>query len=130
MSDADTDKPLGGKRISDFDRAIAQRLRMARTLIGMSQEHLAAGLGITFQQVQKYEKGSNRVSAGRLKEISKIVGRPVSWFYEEEEGEAFDPSVPVLDAADLRIARKVAKLPSDRRRAIESLIESVMPENL
>jgi transcriptional regulator with XRE-family HTH domain len=56
---------------------------LRRTLIGMSQEQLAAALNITFQQVQKYERGTNRISASRLYQASRTLGVPVAWFFEE-----------------------------------------------
>jgi len=57
-------------------------------LIGMSQERLGEMLGLTFQQVQKYEKGINRIGAGRLFEVAAILGVPVSFFYEDVDGKA------------------------------------------
>lgn len=73
-------------------------------MIGMSQERLGELLGLTFQQVQKYEKGVNRIGAGRLFEISRILGVPIQYFYEtvtdpasEASGFADRDSQPVLD---------------------------------
>lgn len=68
----------------DVDRRVGARIRMRRNLIDMSQEKLAAGLGVSFQQVQKYEKGINRVGAGRLRSIAAILNTSVSYFFEEE----------------------------------------------
>ena len=65
------------------DVHVGQRLRMRRTLLGMSQEKVAEALGLTFQQLQKYEKGANRVSASRLHELSQILDVPQSFFFEE-----------------------------------------------
>lgn len=65
------------------DVHVGLRIRLRRTLIGMSQEQLAAALSITFQQVQKYERGTNRISASRLYQASRTLGVPVSWFFEE-----------------------------------------------
>ena len=65
------------------DVHVGQRLRMRRTLLGMSQSKLAEALGLTFQQLQKYEKGANRVSANRLSELSQILDVPVSFFFED-----------------------------------------------
>jgi transcriptional regulator with XRE-family HTH domain len=56
---------------------------MRRLMLGMSQEKLADQLGITFQQVQKYEKGTNRITAGRLHQVSQVLGVPVSYFFEQ-----------------------------------------------
>ncbi len=65
------------------DVHVGQRIRVRRTLRGMSQEQVAEALGLTFQQLQKYEKGSNRVSASRLFELSHILDVPESFFFEE-----------------------------------------------
>lgn len=69
-----------------LDRQIGQRVRARRLAIGMSQERLADLLGVTFQQVQKYEKGVNRIAASRLFDISTAVDLPVGRFYEGLSG--------------------------------------------
>ena len=68
---------------SEMDVHVGQRLRVRRSLLGLSQEKLAESLGITFQQVQKYERGTNRVSAGRLFDLGNILEVPVSYFFEQ-----------------------------------------------
>ena len=65
------------------DVHVGGRLRLRRTLIGMSKEQLAAALNITFQQVQKYERGANRVGSSRLFQLSRVLDVPVSYFFEE-----------------------------------------------
>ena len=81
---------MGSKSPDAVDRFIGARVRMRRVLAGMSQEKLGEALGITFQQIQKYEKGTNRISVSRLHQIAGILGVPVSTFYEgaPEGGEA------------------------------------------
>jgi transcriptional regulator with XRE-family HTH domain len=64
------------------DKYVGSRVRMRRLMLGMSQEKLADQLRLTFQQVQKYEKGTNRISASRLQEISHILSVPVPFFFE------------------------------------------------
>ncbi len=64
------------------DVHVGGRVRARRTLIGMSQEELGNHVGLTFQQIQKYENGMNRIGAGRLWRFSLILGRPISWFFE------------------------------------------------
>jgi transcriptional regulator with XRE-family HTH domain len=64
------------------DKYVGSRVRMRRLMLHMSQERLADQLGLTFQQVQKYEKGTNRISASRLQEISNILEVPVPFFFE------------------------------------------------
>ena len=64
------------------DKHVGSRVRMRRMMLGMSQEKLGDALGLTFQQVQKYEKGTNRIGASRLQHISQILQVPVSFFFE------------------------------------------------
>lgn len=71
------------KTPNPIDVHVGSRLRMRRMLIGMSQEKLGESLDVTFQQIQKYEKGSNRVSASRLFDISLILGVPVQFFFDD-----------------------------------------------
>jgi transcriptional regulator with XRE-family HTH domain len=68
---------------NEIDMHVGQRLRVRRSLLGLSQEKLADAIGLTFQQVQKYERGTNRVSAGRLFELSTVLDVPVSYFFEQ-----------------------------------------------
>lgn len=79
------------KAPNDIDRRVGGRVRMRRMLVGMSQEKLGEGLGITFQQVQKYEKGTNRISASRLPMIAEILGVSIDYLYEGSSGEAVGP---------------------------------------
>lgn len=67
---------------SDIDRNVGQRVRWRRRELKLTQEKLGDMLDLTFQQVQKYEKGVNRISAGRLFEMAKVLGVPVTYFYE------------------------------------------------
>ena len=74
------------KQANPIDAQVGNRVRIRRMLIGMSQEKLGGLLGLTFQQVQKYEKGVNRIGAGRLYEIARILGVPIEFFYEGVAG--------------------------------------------
>ena len=76
------------KQANPVDAHVGHRVRLRRMLVGMSQERLGELLGLTFQQVQKYEKGVNRIGAGRLYELAGILGVPVSFFYEDINGAA------------------------------------------
>ncbi len=73
------------KKPSTVDSQVGNRVRVRRMLLGMSQERLGELLGLTFQQVQKYEKGTNRIGAGRLYQIAQILGVPIDYFYEGAE---------------------------------------------
>jgi transcriptional regulator with XRE-family HTH domain len=76
---------LPKKQANPVDARVGHRVRLRRMLMGMSQERLGDLLGLTFQQVQKYEKGVNRIGAGRLFEIAGILGVPIGFFYEDAE---------------------------------------------
>lgn len=68
------------------DKHVGSRVRMRRVLIGMSQEKLGEALGITFQQIQKYEKGTNRIGASRMQQIATVMAVPVSYFFDDAPG--------------------------------------------
>jgi transcriptional regulator with XRE-family HTH domain len=79
------------KQANPVDAHVGHRVRLRRMLIGMSQERLGELLGLTFQQIQKYEKGINRIGAGRLFEVAGILGVPISFFYEDVDGSVPPP---------------------------------------
>jgi transcriptional regulator with XRE-family HTH domain len=74
---------MAGKKPNPVDAHVGSRVRLRRMLLGMSQERLGESMGLTFQQVQKYEKGVNRIGASRLFQIAKILEVPVQFFFEE-----------------------------------------------
>lgn len=78
------------RRANMIDTHVGARLRLRRMLLGMSQEKLGEQLGLTFQQVQKYEKGVNRVGASRLFDLAQVLGVPVQYFYDELDPESVD----------------------------------------
>src|SRR6202035_3179372 len=78
------------RRANPVDVHVGSRVRLRRMLLGMSQEKLGEHLGLTFQQIQKYEKGINRIGASRLFDLSRVLAVPVQFFYEE---------LPVSDGA-------------------------------
>lgn len=75
------------RKPNDVDAHVGARLRQRRMLLGISQEQLAEMLGLTFQQVQKYERGTNRVSASRLFQLARALDTPITWFFDEMEGD-------------------------------------------
>jgi transcriptional regulator with XRE-family HTH domain len=107
------------KSPSAIDKHVGTRVRMRRMLIGMSQEKLGEALKITFQQVQKYEKGTNRVSASRLQQIASILGVTIDYFYEGAEADATavpDETAVLLTEAlaspeGLQLIRNFARVP-------------------
>lgn len=94
MSDA-----VPKKQANPIDAQVGNRVRLRRMLVGMSQEKLGEMLGLTFQQVQKYEKGVNRIGAGRLYQVANILGVPISYFYEDVSEREPDGLVPANDYA-------------------------------
>lgn len=117
-----------------IDRHVGNRVRMQRILMNMSQEKLGDALGITFQQVQKYEKGVNRISASRLQQISQTLQVPPSFFFQETSGKngaevdaALDQSGAVTDflstAEGIQLNRAFARIPDPKvRRKIIDLV--------
>ncbi len=73
---------MAKKAPNPIDKHVGSRVRMRRMMLSMSQEKLGDALGLTFQQVQKYEKGTNRIGASRLQQIAHILQVPVSFFFE------------------------------------------------
>ena len=115
-SAADGDRSRGSaatvKAATAVDVHIGQRLRMRRKLAGLSQEQLAERLGVTFQQVQKYEKGTNRISASRLFGAARLLSVPVSYFFEGLATSEAEPEhvIPMTrDEHDLLLAFRSAR---------------------
>lgn len=75
------------KRPHPIDVHVGGRVRLRRTMLGMSQDKLADALGLTFQQIQKYEKGVNRIGASRVFEISRILGVAIQFFYDDYDAD-------------------------------------------
>ena len=88
-----------------IDNHVGARMRLRRTLLGISQEQLAAALGLTFQQVQKYERGTNRISASRLFQLSRVLDVPIAWFFDE---------------MDANVAAQGSKIPKGFSEPVES----------
>lgn len=137
----------GADNPNPVDIHVGGRLRMRRSMLGMSQESLADAVGLTFQQVQKYERGSNRVSASRLYQFSKILDVPVAYFFEKygegdrksgilNYGMADNSQEPILND-DLLLERETHEIlrvyysvtDAKKRREILHIVKS-MAENL
>ena len=137
----------GADNPNPVDIHVGGRLRMRRSMLGMSQETLAESVGLTFQQVQKYERGSNRVSASRLYQFSKILDVPVAYFFERygegdkksgilSYGMADNDQAPILNDALLqeRETHEILRIyysiqdPKKRREILH--IVKAMAENL
>lgn len=123
------------KSTGQIDKEIGSRMRMRRMLIGMSQEKLGEMLGLTFQQVQKYERATNRVSASKLWEMAKALHTSVAYFYEGlEPGKAGAPhNEPAQDflmsSEGLELAQLFPRITQPRvRRKILDLIRAMADE--
>ncbi len=90
-----------GEGPNPIDIHVGARLRLRRTLLGLSQEKLGEAVGITFQQLQKYERGSNRISASRLYNLSQVLGVPVSYFFDD------------MPSPDSAVTKSLTALPSE-----------------
>ena len=115
-------------RVHPFDRDVGSRLRMRRKMLKLSQEALGTLLGISFQQVQKYEKGINRIGAGRLQEIAHILKVPVAFFFDDVR-QALMPAYlsDFLASTDgLALMRAFTRIADVKtRRSIVALVEQL-----
>jgi len=98
------------------DVHVGRRLRQARFLAGMSQEELGEGIGVSFQAVQKYEHGENRLSASRLFKAARLLDRAVSFFFEELGGEAATKESNGFSREEIELVRHFRQIPSDEVR--------------
>jgi transcriptional regulator with XRE-family HTH domain len=129
------------RAIKPIERHVGGRVRMRRVLLGMSQGQLGKSLGVTFQQIQKYEKGQNRIGASRLQQIGKLLEVPVSYFFEgappdaEPAASGFSESGENTYALDFAATREGVQLVRafmriedvKVRKRVLDLIESMAP---
>ena len=131
------------KKPNPIDIHVGSRIRLRRTMLGMSQEKLGESLGITFQQIQKYEKGTNRIGASRLHELAQVLDVPVAFFFEDlnlpdgtptgadgavkppkglsEPADVFYGNEPIMRRETLELVRAYLRItdPQLRRRVFE-----------
>jgi transcriptional regulator with XRE-family HTH domain len=138
----------GRRRKSDkpnpIDVHVGSRVRLRRTLLGMSQEKLGEAIGLTFQQVQKYERGANRIGASRLYDLSRVLDVPVSFFFDdinpeaaaaalgaagEDENEELAPRYepdPMMRRETLELVRAYYRIPDSQiRRRLFDLTKAI-----
>ncbi len=129
----------GPKRcMTPMDKWVGSKIRMRRNTLGMSQGELGTAIGVSFQQVQKYEKGVNRIGAGRLQQIAKILQVPVSWFFEGQPSAR--RGAPAAEEMDIdrfmqsryapRLIRGFTALPDPLQRGFVRLILQVSGERV
>jgi transcriptional regulator with XRE-family HTH domain len=103
---------------NSVDVHVGARVRSRRMAVGLTQDTLAKAVGITFQQIQKYEKGANRVGASRLQAIARILEMPVSYFFADASGQL---SAKLLEAQNMAAARK-APAPAETLKMIKTFM--------
>ena len=129
---------MATKAPNPIDKYVGSRVRMRRIMLGMSQEKLGEALGLTFQQIQKYEKGTNRVGASRIQQISEILQVPVSFLFEggptsTTGGNGFSEGTSPTYVADflatsegLALTRAFTRITDTKlRRSIVDLVEQI-----
>ena len=133
---------MSTKAPNPVDKYVGSRVRMRRIMLGMSQEKLGEALGLTFQQVQKYEKGTNRVGASRLQQISEILQVPVSFLFDggpsgmvngDSFGEGASPAYVsdfLATSEGLALTRAFTKIKDAKlRRRIVDLVEQIVGDD-
>ena len=103
-------------RAEDIDRHVGARMRERRMMLGLSQQELAALIGVTYQQAHKYEKGINRIAAGRLSTIAQALGVEVSYFFENAEADQASVAPSPQQRLLLELARSFVALPSRKHQ--------------
>ncbi len=100
--------PRISPRANIADRHVGTRIRERRIMLGLSQQQLAVMIGVTYQQAHKYERGLNRISAGRLYDIAQVLNVPISWFFEGMEAVAATGEMSPRQRMCLELARNFA----------------------
>ncbi|HYD98697.1 MAG TPA: helix-turn-helix transcriptional regulator [Alphaproteobacteria bacterium] len=111
--------------VHDLDRHIGGRIRLRRTLLGMSQTALGNAIGLTFQQIQKYERGNNRVAASTLYVIAEVLDVPLSFFFDDFKQGADTPQRQDFDRSSAAIARLAMQAPEGVRKHVLGLLQSL-----
>jgi transcriptional regulator with XRE-family HTH domain len=132
------------KAPNPIDKHVGSRVRMRRMMLGMSQEKLGDALALTFQQVQKYEKGTNRIGASRLQQISQILQVPVAFFFEGAPHLADGVTTDLMESAPsptyvsdflatsdgLSLTKAFMRIPDPKlRRRIVDLVQQIAGED-
>jgi transcriptional regulator with XRE-family HTH domain len=111
--------PTSGRpspRATGADRHVGARIRERRIMLGLSQQQLAQMIGVTYQQAHKYERGLNRISAGRLYDISQVLNVPISWFFEEMHAAAAPQEMSPRQRMGLELARNFALIDNEKHQ--------------
>lgn len=122
----DEDLTRAATKGTDVDRYVGGRIRERRVMLGLSQQQMAHLIGVTYQQAHKYERGINRISAGRLFEIARVLRVPVSYFFEGLEGNGSEEDLSVRQRMCLELARNFTQIPNERHREALSQLARVL----
>ena len=115
--DSESDsEPRPSARASAADRHVGSRIRERRVMLGLSQQQLAQMIGVTYQQAHKYERGLNRISAGRLYEIAQVLNVPVSWFFEGLSADVSHAEMTPRQRMCLELARNFAAIDNEKHQ--------------
>ena len=123
-------QPVRPNRVTAVDRHVGSRIRERRIMLGLSQQQLADLIGVTYQQAHKYERGINRLSAGRTYEIAQVLGVPVGYFFEGLDGmsgQARDLSP--RQRLCLELARNFANITDEHRQEALCHLARVLAES-
>lgn len=115
-----------GKASTDGDRRVGEIMRRERKLAGVSQGTLGSSIGVTFQQIQKYENGTNRVSSGRLAQIASALNLPIERFYPDVPDAAERTSTPVMSDEALAVVRSFIRIKDPQvRKQVRALLKAL-----
>jgi transcriptional regulator with XRE-family HTH domain len=113
-------------RAGRADHHVGARIRERRLMLGLSQQQLARMIGVTYQQAHKYERGLNRISAGRLYEIANVLNVPISWFFEGLTAESDPLEVSPRQRMCLELARNFAAIDNEKHQEALSQMARVL----
>jgi len=116
-------------RATNTDRHVGMRIRERRIMLGLSQQQMADMIGVTYQQTHKYERGINRISAGRLYEIAQVLRVPVGYFFDGLGDRPDEDALPVRQRRCLELARNFSRISSERHQeAVSHLARALSNE--
>ena len=119
-------KPIN--RANDTDRHVGMRIRERRIMLGLSQQQMADLIGVTYQQAHKYERGINRISAGRLYEIAQVLGVPVGYFFEGLDSHK-TPDLTARQRMCLELARNFSQITNEKHQEALSQMARALAAN-
>jgi transcriptional regulator with XRE-family HTH domain len=120
-----------GQRANAADRHVGARIRERRVMMGLSQQQLARMIGVTYQQAHKYERGLNRISAGRLFEIAQVLNVAVSWFFEGLNDEQEPSEISPRQRMCLELARNFALIDNEKHQeALSQMARALAAQSL